>query len=302
LHRAELQARLGIELLDLGDHFGQLLRIDADRPLQSGQIVAAEQGKVVQQPGDLRIVAVAVLELQRQAFGEVAREHARRIEALQLLQHLLDERIRRTELLRQIVEVALQVARLVHHVDEVSADQPLGGLRDQHLQLLVEMVCKRAAGRHEVLEVSVLAAERVVGSWLERSPARRIGFGRIAFAARAFLGALLRVSVDKHGYIRRAPVALAIRIVAVVRALRLGALRRFLGYFGALEQGIALQLGLDVAAQLDVGELEQANSLLQLGCHHQLLALPQLQFWRKRHNGPDRRHDTLRGQVISSSH
>ena len=39
--------------------------------------------QVLQQLGDLRIVAVAVLELQGQAFGEIARKHAGRIEALQ---------------------------------------------------------------------------------------------------------------------------------------------------------------------------------------------------------------------------
>ena len=94
--------------------------------LQRGEIVAAEQSQVVEQLGDLRIVAVLILELQRQAFGQVAREHAGRIEALQRGQDLLDQRLRRAELVGEVVEVALQIAGLVDHVDEMRADQPLG--------------------------------------------------------------------------------------------------------------------------------------------------------------------------------
>ena len=49
------------------------------------------------------------------------------------------------------------------------------------------------------------------------------------------------------------------------------------------EQRIALELALDVLRQLDVRQLKQTDGLLQLGCHHQLLALSQLQLCRKRH-------------------
>ena len=45
-----------------------------------------------------------------------------------------------------------------------------------------------------------------------------------------------------------------------------------------LEQRVTLELGLHDVAQLDVGKLEQADSLLQLGGHHQPLALPHFPF------------------------
>ena len=50
--------------------------------------------------------------------------------------------------------------------------------------------------------------------------------------------------------------------------------------FRALDdaKSVALELGLDELAQLEVRELKQADGLLQLGCHHQLLALPQLEL------------------------
>ena len=46
LHRSELEAGLGIETPDLGDHLGELLRIDANRPLQTRKVVTAEQIEV----------------------------------------------------------------------------------------------------------------------------------------------------------------------------------------------------------------------------------------------------------------
>jgi len=52
------------------------------------------------------------------------------------------------------------------------------------------------------------------------------------------------------------------------------------------QQGVALELGLDEHAQLDVGQLKQTDGLLQLGGHHQLLALSQLQLRRQHHNSP----------------
>ena len=78
--------------------------------------------------------------------------------------------------------------------------------------------------------------------------------------------------------------------------------RRFRLGLGALQQRIALDLGLHERAQLDVGQLQQSDSLLQLGGHHQLLALSQLQFRHKRHDGPNRREDVSRGQGIRSPH
>ena len=45
----------------------------------------------------------------------------------------------------------------------------------------------------------------------------------------------------------------------------------------ALQQGILLQLGLDEGLQLEIGQLQQLDRLLQLGRDDQPLALPDLQ-------------------------
>ena len=133
---AEPEARFRIEPLDLGHHLDQLLGIDANGAAQRCEVVAAEQRQIVEQPGDLRIVAIEVFQLQRQALREVASKYAGRIEALQSGEHLGYERLGCAELHGQIVGTALQVAGLVHHVDEMHADEPLGRVRHHQVQLL----------------------------------------------------------------------------------------------------------------------------------------------------------------------
>jgi len=117
----------------------------------------------------------------------------------------------------------------------------------------------------------------------------------------------LRRAVLARGTVvrRKGRVAAGHPVTAVlrVRDARLRRLRRGLGSnLVVFQQRVALNLGLDEGAQLDVGQLEQAYCLLQLRCHHQLLALPELQFGHKRHNTLDRRQDASRGQVIRSPH
>ena len=53
--------------------------------------------------------------------------------------------------------------------------------------------------------------------------------------------------------------------VGAVAALRRG--------FLALKQRVALEFGFDERVKFDVRQLQKADGLLQLGCHHQLLAL-----------------------------
>ena len=55
----------------------------------------------------------------------------------------------------------------------MGADQPLGGIGDDDLQLLGQVIRQRAAGGDEVLEIGVLAAERVVACAAAARPSRR---------------------------------------------------------------------------------------------------------------------------------
>ena len=52
-----------------------------------------------------------------------------------------------------------------------------------------------------------------------------------------------------------------------------------------LEQRIALELGVDIGDEVEVGELQQLDGLHQLRRHHQRLALPDLESLGQRHEG-----------------
>ena len=106
------------------------------------------------------IEAVAFLELDGEAFGEIARAHAGRIEALQDREHGIDLGERRAELLGDRREIAAEIAGLVDQIDEVLPDHAAGRIGDRQRELLGEMVGERRLGRDEGLEivVAVLAA------------------------------------------------------------------------------------------------------------------------------------------------
>ena len=98
---------------------------------------------MLDQRGHDRIVAVALLQLQRQAFAQVAGEHAARLEALHHRQGLLDKLERRAEQLGKRGKIAAEVAALVGHVDEMLADQPPRRIGEGERELVGQMVLQR---------------------------------------------------------------------------------------------------------------------------------------------------------------
>ena len=106
------------------------------------------------------IEAVAILELEGQTFGQVAGADAGRIEGLQDRQHGLHVAQRRAELVGDILQVAGQVAGLVHHIDQILPDHAAGRIGNGQGHLLGEMIAKRGLGGDESFQIvaAVLAA------------------------------------------------------------------------------------------------------------------------------------------------
>ena len=109
-----------------------------------------------------RIEAVALPELDRQAFVEIARAYAGRIEALQDGEHRFDFRQRRAELLRHGRKIAGEIAGLVDQIDEVLADHAPHRIADREHELLGEMIGERDLGGDEGFEI-VVASSRPPG-------------------------------------------------------------------------------------------------------------------------------------------
>ena len=83
-------AGLWIEPLDLCDHVGEVFQVDTDLTAKCLQVVLGEQRQRIQELCHQRIVAILILELQRQAFPEVAGADADGIECLQDANDSLD--------------------------------------------------------------------------------------------------------------------------------------------------------------------------------------------------------------------
>ena len=257
------------------------------------QVALGQQIEAADQRRHRRIEAVALLELDRQAFGEIARAHARRIEALHDVEHRLDFGRRRAELVGHRREIAGEVAGLVDHVDQVLPDHPPDRIDDRQRQLPGQMIGERRRGRHEGLQIviAVLAAAAADTGPVRRGRGRirtgpRAGLARIvgkfvfeigaeplldraAAGLQAFVDAV-RGAADVHGRI-----ALAVEL----RGDRLGGAidHARLAFGGALEQRVLFELPFDVGGQIQVRELQQLDRLHQLRRHHERLALAHLQ-------------------------
>ena len=245
-----------------------------------------------------RIEAVALLQLDRQAFGEIARAHAGRIERLQDRQHGGDFGQRRAELFGDADEIAGQVAGLVHHVDQILADHAARGIGDRQHHLLGQMIGeRRPRPTRRLRDYSRRRRRRcppptiprkpaaLPAAWISRRPRRERRFPvRCRARLRANCG-------SRRAPTRRSiPAASPARLVACLACVvGLGGRRRLLVAADALEQRILLEFGFDIGGKIETGELQQLDGLQQLRRHHQRLALAELESLRQRHQRVSRR-------------
>ena len=72
-----------------------------------------------------RVVAVELAKLNRQAFAQIPRADAGRVELLQHREYRLDILGRCTEPLGCLAEIARQITCLIHEIDQVLPDHAL---------------------------------------------------------------------------------------------------------------------------------------------------------------------------------
>ena len=107
-----------------------------------GDVALRQQIEMLDQRLHRRIVAVEFAQLDREAFAQVARADAGRIEFLQHREHRLDVRLRGAEPLGGLAQIRRQIAGLVDQIDQILADHALRRRGEGHRQLLGEMICR----------------------------------------------------------------------------------------------------------------------------------------------------------------
>src|SRR5262249_55242825 len=85
-------------------------------------------------------------------------------------QYLLDERPAASELFAKAVEIGDEVAGLVDHVDQIGAYDPLGGIRDRHIELLEQMILQGNVACDIGLKVGRVVAVAPTGALTQACP------------------------------------------------------------------------------------------------------------------------------------
>ena len=124
--RVESEAGARIERFDLGDHVGHIGRIDPAQPDEGGDVAGRKERQVIEQSLHCGR-ADRVAQLQGEAFREIARKDAGRIELLEAGENRFDPTHLALEQLRRAVEPGAQVPRLVEQVQKVQGDYPIPG-------------------------------------------------------------------------------------------------------------------------------------------------------------------------------
>lgn len=261
-----------------GQHF-QRLRADLQRHLQ--HLV-------------LRVLAVQVQQLQAQAFGQVAGAHAHGLQRLQQAQghgeavHQLVQLLQVVgagqalgQLLQRVLEVAVVVEVFDQKAQRVAVD--LG--QAQRQRLLVQEIGQRLVrarqiqGRGGILVVIAVAARRgvaapfaVVVRDVDAAVALPVA-GHVAVGRRGFLvflafsaGCACAVCYGIWCFIRRGALVLG----GLVRSLQAELLARGI-VRGQLQKRVVVEHLLDFLGQLQGGQLQQPDGLLQLRRERQML-------------------------------
>ena len=242
------------------------------------------------------IEAVALLELDRQAFAQIARAHAGRIEGLQDREHRFDLGQRRAELLGDRCKIAGEIAGLIDQIDQVLR-RSCGGPDRRSPAQAARPDDRRASSRptRRLRDCSRRPRGRrsrrrpIPNRRRARSAAGRGGASadRRERRSRCRCRSCPRSPADPFHVLAHPVGRSAVGPRRSLPARPRGALARLIGLaglsLGALQQRIALELAFHIGRQVEIGELQQLDGLHQLRRHHERLALPEFESLRKRH-------------------
>ena len=220
----------------------------------------------------------SAFELEQQAFPQVPRADARRIEGLNDLQHLQDLLRRQAGGGRQLLHGGLQVAVFIHVADQHLGDRPLllgqGGFADLLEQHFLQRGARHQRIEHELPLLLVLGggAHRKIGLGkvvapflVELHQALELRLEVVHRLAGALFGGGVKVQIrGRFGRVSRFGGGCLASCPSFVLQLRL---RRG----GLLQHRVLLQFLFDQGLEFQRGRLQEGERLLQLRCQHQRL-------------------------------
>ena len=113
----------GSQLADFLHHLGHVFAIDAAKPCQLGEVAPRQKVEIGEQGLHRRVEPVLLRQLYREAFGQVARANAGRIEALYRCDHALDPRFADAKRRRNLRSFAPQITVVIERIDDLRRNQ-----------------------------------------------------------------------------------------------------------------------------------------------------------------------------------
>src|SRR3954447_14101300 len=100
-----------------------------------------------------RVVTIEFAQLDCQAFAQISRANAGRVELMQYRNNRLDLPLRGAEPLGGLAHIRRQVACLVDEVDEILPDHATRRVGESNSQLFAKMAAERHLSGYECFEV-----------------------------------------------------------------------------------------------------------------------------------------------------
>jgi hypothetical protein len=275
LARTDLRAGFRIERAYQRNGGVEFFRIDVQHPAQARAVVAGERFEVVDdefarhRPAGRR--GIERIELRAQAFAQRAAGDAERIEVLDPVPDRLDfvdvDIVQRRQVLAQRLAALVQIAVVVDGLDDRGADRAVARGQRRQVQLPQQVVAQVLGFLVLRFEIIVVVRHRaaVVGApEFEVDRIVAVEFVAALVVARLVVGAGgVEFVVDLGRWRLRRSNVFAVRFF-----FALG--------FGQFQQRVGLHRLAQLHLELDAGQLQQADRLLQLRRQCQLLMEAQL--------------------------
>ena len=267
--------------LQPGDALQRLLHLVHRRARAAGDLRDAPLAERVHELVDdavfQSVLLAQPLELEQQAFAQIPRADARRVESLNHLQHL-DDLIRQAyRWRRQLLHGDLQIAVLINVADEHFRDRPLVLRQSGLANLLQQHFLQRGSG-HQGIEHE-LPLLFVLGG----GPHRQVGLGKMIAPFLVELHQALKLRLKVIHRLAGALLGGGIKVQIRGRFGRISRVGRLLGLATVFlllirfrrgrffQHRILLQLLFDQRFEFQRGRLQEGQRLLQLRRQHQRL-------------------------------
>ena len=269
------QARLGVIAAQFSQHVGEVFVVHPAHPLQPRQFAARQQVQVVEQLGHAGVIAVRLARLQGQAFAQIARPDSGGVERLYQGQRLLHLVLAHAQFVCQFAGGSHQVAGLVQFTGDVVGDEGQFGIAGGRANLGVQMVGQRFRAFAAIFDSRSALARCGAGIGAPvPGVAVAVQGGRINVQRAVVVGPPFGNQLVGGGAFQAGAAQFA--------GLQFDRFRR--GAAAAqIEQGIGFQRLANEAFDFQIGQRQQLDRLLELGSHHQRLALPKIKARPKSH-------------------